>query len=288
MRAVIAIGGNAIDSMALTKVSSLIAAMHRRGDELIITHGNGVQIGELASVEDKHLGILTAQTEAEIGLALMGSLSAYLGAKNLGSSAAVVLTRVLVDEKDPEFKRPTKPIGKFYGRAASLRLERRGYIMKHLIHGYRRVVPSPRPLDIIDIEPMCILLKKGYIVIAAGGGGVPVVPRRKGISYPDAVIDKDFASALLAKRIGAHALFILTNVDGAYLNFGTKRQRLLRRVSAADLRSYVREGHFEEGSMLPKISAAIDFVESTKGIASIGSLSNPSAAIALRSTVISP
>lgn len=286
MRAVIAIGGNAISKMALTRISSSIASLHEKRAELVITHGNGVQVGELASVEDKSLSVLTAQTEAEIGLSLMGSISAHLRRKK--SNISIVITRVLVNSNDPEFRSPTKPIGRFYSSEEAKRIAVKGIVMKHLIHGYRRVVPSPKPLDIMETGLILTLLRDKYIVIAAGGGGIPVSNFGQRMKYHDAVIDKDYASSLLARKINADALFILTNVNGAYLNFGKRNKKLLHKVHTAELKEYIKDGQFEEGSMLPKVKACIDFVEKSRGTASIGSLSKPSEALGMRSTVIIP
>ncbi len=289
MRYVIAVGGNALsDAGVLKGFAAAVSALRGRGAEIVITHGNGPQVGELALVERKNLAVLTAQTEAELGLEL--ELRLANSAKGQArTNPAIVLTRVLVDGSDPEFGHPSKPIGPFISEAKARAAARRGMTIRKLIHGYRRVVPSPKPRKILETGLIRRLLGDGYVVIAAGGGGIAVVRRGGRLAYADAVIDKDLASSLLAVKLKADGLFILTNVDGAFLNFDTPGARMIRRASAGELARHVADGQFEEGSMLPKVEACMDFVRRTGKIAAIGNLKKVRDVIKLsNATVISP
>ncbi|MDE1869706.1 MAG: carbamate kinase [Candidatus Micrarchaeota archaeon] len=269
---VVAIGGNALDSSKnLDSVLEAIYMLSKRG-KVVITHGNGPQVGALSDLEKGILGTLTAQTEAQIGLRLEEELIKYFKKRGRAVKVETLLTRVLVDPKDPAFKSPSKPIGKFYSReqASKLGLKR----LKKLAKGYRRVVPSPKPLEILNLDSIKDLLSKNYIVIAGGGGGVPIFYNGMRFNFADAVLDKDYTSALIAKSIGAQGLFILTNVNGAYLNFGKKGKILLRKVGAAELFAYSKEGAFEEGSMQPKVKACMEFVWFARRRAAIGGMKN--------------
>lgn len=278
MRYIIAIGGNALTSpSALSAVSKEIARLVRDGNEVAVTHGNGPQVGELAMTESRSLSELTAQTEAGIGLEIERTLESH------GCRPAVVITRVAVDPHDREFRKPSKPIGRFYRRREAAGLVRKGSVVRKLIHGYRIVVPSPKPLRAFETGTMQDLLALGYVVIAGGGGGVAV--NRKSRSYLNAVIDKDYASAMLARELKADRLVILTNVDGAYLDFTGKR-RLIRETTQTDLRRYADKGEFEEGSMLPKIEACISFARSPGRVAVIGRLERAGEVFALKNCTV--
>lgn len=277
MRYVIAVGGNALrEERVLNKLSRLVARLHGGGDEVIITHGNGPQVGELAMLEDKSLSALTAQTEAEIGLVMENKLAAASASK---LKIATVLTRVLVDANDRQFSNPSKPIGRFYSEKPR---QRHGLVFRKMIGGYRRIVPSPMPREIMEKDLIVDLLRKGYVVIAAGGGGIPLVKRGKELRYVEAVLDKDRSSALLAIRLKADRLIILTNVDGAYTDYKKPGQRLIRQISAEKLASYMKMGYFEHGSMGPKVEACIEFVRKTGKKATIGHLEKPEDAFAGR------
>jgi len=284
MRYVIAVGGNALtDPGTLKNLSRAVVGLRRRGSEIVITHGNGPQVGELASIESKSLAVLTAQTQAEIGLELENAMA------GTALKVATVLTRVFVDPADREFKGPSKPIGPFLGKDAASRLSRKGFAVRKLFHGYRRVVPSPEPRRIMEAGLIRQLLKDGYVVIAAGGGGIAVVPRKGRLSYADAVIDKDRASSLLAAAIGADRLFILTNVDGAFKGYGGRKPELIRRATVREMRRLISSGEFEKGSMLPKVEACIKFITKTGRPAAIGNLRNAAEVLVLRkATVIVP
>lgn len=289
MRYVIAVGGNALtDEKVLNDLSGAIYALRRKGHEILITHGNGLQVGELALVERKNLAVLTAQTEAELALEIEMSLANSLKGR-MDMRPATVLTRVLVSRDDPEFRHPSKPIGPFVSKARARGIAAKGMVVRKLIHGYRRVVPSPMPREILEAGQIRALLKEGYLVIAAGGGGIAVVRKGKGLAYADAVIDKDRASSLLAAELHADGLFILTNVDGAFLDFNTKAARMISRASAREMAKYAAEGQFEGGSMLPKVEACVEFVRKTGKPAAIGNLSNTKSVLGLKgATVITP
>jgi len=272
MRYVIALGGNALgDASVLKNLSKSILRLARSGNEIVITHGNGPQVGELAALENKSLAVLTAQTQAELGLELENSM---MNSANSGAEVrlATVLTRTLVDGKDIEFKEPSKPIGPFLSEAQARRLAGKGLEIRKLIHGYRRVVPSPKPKLIMETGLISHLLKNKYVVIAAGGGGIAVVRRRGRLSYADAVIDKDAASSLLATKLNADKLFILTNVDGAFIGFNNKGAELIGHATVKEMQAHMRAGQFEKGSMLPKVSACVDFIMKTGKPAAIGNL----------------
>ncbi len=280
MRYIIAIGGNALKNRkSLGSVSREIARLARSGNEIVVTHGNGPQVGELAMAEKKSLAELTAQTEAEIGLEIDDEL------KRLGCRSVVVISRVVVDPKDPEFRRPSKPIGRFYTRAKAAELERKGNVLRKLIHGYRIVVPSPRPLRFLEIETIRELLSLGYVVISGGGGGVAVSLRGGVTSYLNAVIDKDRASSLLAMELRADRLVILTNTEGAYLDFSGSK-RLIRRADARAMERYAADGEFEAGSMLPKVEACVSFAKGSGKIAVIGRLENAREVFALKECTV--
>ena len=288
MRYVIAVGGNALkNSKVLNKLSAYIARLSGLGNEIVVTHGNGPQVGKLALHNDGNLALLTKETEAEIGSMIRKSIAR--ANRKLGSSTKIVYTRVLVDKNDPNFKNPTKPIGRFYSRAEAEKLAERGFVMKPLLKGYRRVVASPKPLAILDVAEVRRLLKEAGIVIAAGGGGIAVARSGNRLRYMDAVIDKDLASSLLAVKLRADRFVILTDVDGVVLGYHTGRSRLLRRVSAPALMAYAITEHFEAGSMLPKVMACIGFVRRTHGRAAIGNLNKADRVLSLRdATVVTP
>lgn len=280
MRYVIALGGNALEKGSLRAAAETVELLKAKGNDVVLTHGNGPQVGELAEREPGNLALLTAETELTIGNALC---------KALDGDATTLLTHTVVSKSDGEFRRPTKPVGDFYSRAQSERLSRKGYAMRKLIGGYRRVVPSPRPRSIVELGAIRSLLRSGRIVVCAGGGGIAVINHSDRTEFAEAVIDKDRASALLAMELHADRLVILTRTEGAYLNYGERGQRMLGDVSASELKRYARQGHFEKGSMQPKVEACISFVERTGKPAAIGSLSHPALALSMKNcTVVRP
>lgn len=281
---VLSIGGNALNnSKNLDSLLEAIAFLAKKGNLLII-HGNGPQVGTLSDLEGLNLGLLTAQTQAQMGLFLEQEITKRIPK----AKVEVVLTRVAVDPKDPAFKKPSKPIGRFYTKAQAARLASK-FTLRKLANGYRRVVASPLPKRILNLKAIRDLLARRYIVIAGGGGGIPIAHRGKRYEFAEAVIDKDYTSALLAKSLGAKNLFILTNVDGAYINFGKKGESRIATASAKEMLNSLNQGQFEQGSMLPKVFASIDFVKSTKGIAAIGNIKEARKVVERRNcTLITP
>ena len=291
MRVVVALGGNALlrrgqpltaeNQRANARVACKALAPVALEHELVISHGNGPQVGLLAlqgsaytEVDPYPLDLLGAQTEGMIGYLIQQELGNELPfEKRLAS----LLTLVEVDRDDPGFANPTKPIGPVYTQDESTRLAReRGWAFEPDGDGFRRVVPSPLPHRIFGIEPVQWLLEHDCVVICAGGGGIPVTytgepaPAGRRLVGAEAVIDKDLASALLAKELGADALAIVTDVDAIYADWGTPDQRAIRRATPEAL----AEMAFAPGSMGPKVRAACSFVEETGGLAAIGSISD--------------
>lgn len=286
---VIALGGNVLSkNESLYKLSSQVSRLVEQGDRIVITHGNGPQVGGLALYEKKNLALLTAETQIEMGSEIKRSLLAIPNERKR-MRVKIVPTRVVVNKGDKEFENPTKPIGKFYSEKEANRLRKRGFVMKHLLDGYRRVAPSPKPQKIIEYMKIKHLLKEGYVVIAAGGGGIAVVKKGKKLEYADAVIDKDLTSSLLAIKLNADMLFILTKVNGIFLNFETKKEKKLNKVKVNELQKYVKQGHFEPGSMLPKVEACISFVKRTGKMAVVGNLEKVDKVLMLKeSTILIP
>jgi carbamate kinase len=272
MRYVIAVGGNALSKKeVLNKLSAHVVALSREGNEVVVTHGNGPQVGRFALHEKKSLAILTEETQVSIGSEIKSSL--LMAARHNGKiRVKAVITHVLVDGNDSEFKKPTKPIGKFYSKSEAEALSRKGLVVKHLLEGYRRVVPSPKPIEIIEANKVESLIRNGNIVIAAGGGGIAITKDGRRFKYADAVIDKDLTSALLAIKLKADMLFILTNVPGVFLNFETKHEKMIKKIRADELKKYIKEGLFEPGSMLPKVKACVEFAKKAHKPAVIGGL----------------
>jgi carbamate kinase len=292
MRVVAALGGNAL----LRRGEPLTAESQRRNvrlaatalapiagaHQLVITHGNGPQVGLLAlqaaaaEREDAQpLDVLDAETEGMIGYLVEQELLNLLPA---GRRCATLLTQIEVDADDPAFRHPTKPIGPEYGEAEARALAAaRGWRVAADGARYRRVVPSPRPRRICEIAVIDLLVSEHVVVICAGGGGIPVVRRPDGsLVGVEAVIDKDLASGLLARELGAEALLVLTDVDGVYVGWRTPAARRIRRIAPAALRALA----FDAGSMGPKVAAACDFVEATGGMAGIGRLQDAGAMLA--------
>ena len=284
MLTVVALGGNALlapgergtaveQRANLAKTFAASASILTDGP-VVVTHGNGPQVGnellrqELASAEAPPLPLYlaVAQTQAEIGALAASELEPVAG-----RPVSVVVTRVVVDEDDPAFANPTKPVGPFYDseRARILEEERGWTVREDANRGWRRVVPSPRPLEVVELESIRTLLESGTLVVAVGGGGVPVVARDGRYDGVDAVIDKDHASALLAVRLGASRLVVLTQVPAVYAGFGTEDQRALAELAPGRDDDLV--GSLAAGSMRPKVEAAFRFVGETGGEALITS-----------------
>ncbi len=244
-----------------------------RGYELVITHGNGPQVGHLLIQRDmtKHvipempLDVLVAQTEGSLGYLLQQELLNHLRIRRAGKYVVTMITQVLVDKDDPAFSRPTKPVGPFYRREEFERIlqEHPDWdMMEDAGRGYRRVVPSPEPKRIIQSHMIRALVYAGNVVVALGGGGIPMIKRQDGKYVGiEAVIDKDLSSALLATDIKADLFIILTGVDRVYLNYGKENQQPLNNLTYSQARRYLQEGHFPPGSMGPKISAVLYYLE---------------------------
>lgn len=282
--AVLAIGGNSLvkdkNHIALSfqyeavketakYIADLIIA---DGISLVVTHGNGPQVGflyrrgELARHELPliPLDICGADTQGAIGYMIEKALLNEFRIRGIDKKVTAVVTQAIVDRDDRSFKHPTKPIGSFMSEEEAL-ANKKGFgweVAEDAGRGYRRVVPSPIPKRIIELDAIKLLVQSGYIVIAAGGGGIPVIQNEQGeIEGVEAVIDKDLGSSLLARNLGADTFIISTAVDAVYLNFGQEDQRLLSRVLLPEVKRYLEEGHFKPGSMGPKIEAIIQFLE---------------------------
>ena len=286
---VVSLGGNALGNnaeeqkQALVKVADAISDLIANGNEVAIVHGNGPQVGmiNLAFETSKETPNMPfpecgAMSEGYIGYHIQNALYNCLKEKGINKTVSTVVTQVLVDEKDPLFQNPSKPIGSFCSKEeAELIAKEKGYIMKEDAgRGYRRVVPSPLPIDIIEKESIETLLANGQIVICAGGGGIPVIYKNNKLEGVAAVIDKDYASAKLAELIDADYLVILTAVDNVYLNYRKDNEIKLTNVNKNDLKKYLEEGHFAKGSMYPKVQAVLNFLKDKNKTAIIASLDN--------------
>ncbi|AWI03804.1 carbamate kinase [Clostridium drakei] len=287
MRIVVALGGNALqaEGKPATAESQLevvnetvkyLADMIEKGHELIIAHGNGPQVGRLV-IQNEYASKVTpampfdvcgAMSQGMIGYHIQQALKDELKRRNIDKPVSSIITQVVVDKNDKGFEKPTKPIGPFYSEEEAKDLEKeKGYIMvEDAGRGYRRVVASPQPEKIVELNTVKTLVNEGQVVITVGGGGIPVVEDEKGFLHGvAAVIDKDFASEKLAEDLNADMLLILTAVDRVAINFGKSNQKNLPVMSIKDAEKYINEGQFAPGSMLPKVKAAIKFAASKKG-----------------------
>jgi carbamate kinase len=280
---VIAVGGNALirrgergtieEQAAHTDACMThVAKMAQKGFPVVITHGNGPIVGNIViqmecarnTVPPMPLYIADADSEGGIGFIIQQSLYNHLKGRIKDRGVVTVVTQVVVDEDDPAFKNPTKPIGPFYTQeeATALEVERGWRMIEDAGRGWRRVVPSPRPVRVVEASVIKRIISGGDIVIAAGGGGVPVAEDAHGsLKGVDAVIDKDLASSLLARQVGAKTLIILTSVDNVYLDYGKPDQKALQKLSVEEAKAWLADGQFPPGSMGPKIEAAVDFLE---------------------------
>lgn len=298
---VIALGGNALGNnpkeqlSLLESVAKIIVDLVKDGNKIVLTHGNGPQVGQILLAMDYsangevHTPSMPfpecgSMSQGYIGYQLQQCLQDELNRQNIVKDCATLITQVLVDKDDSAFQNPTKPIGMFYTKEEAEEIEReKGYqFVEDSGRGYRRVVPSPKPIDIIEKNVIKQLIDNDNIVIAVGGGGIPVINtgRIELLEGIEAVIDKDRSAALLAREIDADILLILTAVDKVYLNYNTSEEKALDELTVKEAMSYIESGHFAKGSMLPKVEACIDFVQNTKGKkAIIGSLEKASDAI---------
>lgn len=284
-RIVIALGGNALgntlpEQMAAVKITAkAIVDLIEEGCEVVVAHGNGPQVGminnamaalsrENPNQPNTPLSVCVAMSQAYIGYDLQNALREELlnrGIKDI--PVATMVTQIRVDEADPAFQNPSKPIGHFMTKEQALHAEEAyGYVMKEDAgRGYRRVVASPKPAEIIEIGAIRSLVNDGQLVIACGGGGIPVTLQGNHLKGASAVIDKDFASCLLAKELDADFLIILTAVEKVAINFGKPEEKWLDELNTAQAKQYISEGHFAPCSMLPKVEAAVEFAESKPG-----------------------
>lgn len=292
---VIALGGNALQEAGkpataqaqlevVEKTSEYIADIVECGYEVIVAHGNGPQVGRIviqnevasASTPAMPFDVCGAMSQGMIGYHIQQGLSKVLRHRGINKNVVTVVTQVVVDKDDPKFKAPSKPIGPFYTEEEAKAIaEEKGYTMKEDAgRGWRRVVASPLPVEIVELDAVKTLNDAGFVVVTVGGGGIPVIRNDAGdLEGVAAVIDKDLASEKLARDMDADALVILTAVEKVSINFKKPDQKDLDRMSAAEAKQYIKEGHFAPGSMLPKIEAALNFVESKPGrIAIITSL----------------
>ena len=302
-RVLIALGGNAInqphqkgtfsEQMNNVKVAcEQIAQIAYKGYNIVMTHGNGPQVGNLAIQQEQAvdmvpvqpLVVLGSMTQGQIGYMIQQNLGNILG-KEDGRRVVTLVTQVIVGKDDPDFQDPTKPVGPFYTKETAMKLakENNWIIKKVRPTGnklWRRVVPSPKPLRIVEAGPIKSLVESGVIVIASGGGGIPVTENEQGLLEGiDAVIDKDRAGAKLAEEVGAEILLILTDVECAMKNYDKPDQEPLRYLSVSQARKYASEGHFGAGSMGPKVEACLDFLERGGEIAIITSLEKAAEAL---------
>ena len=283
-RIVIALGGNALgntpyEQLALvTETAKPIVDLIAQGNEVIIAHGNGPQVGMInlgmataaeakAIKSDMPFPECGAMSQGYIGYHLQNAIGNELASRGMAKDVATVVTQVLVDEADPAFQHPTKPVGAFYDKETADRIAaEKGYTMvEDAGRGYRQVVPSPKPFDIVEAESIKALFNAGHVVIAVGGGGIPVVRKDGKLYGTPAVIDKDFGSELLAELLDADVLVILTAVEQVAINFNKPDQKGLDDLTPAQAKVYMDENQFAKGSMLPKVQAAVKFAESKAG-----------------------
>lgn len=271
---------------ALRYTSKRLIELIKQGHQLIISHGNGPQVGNLllqqaAADSEKNpampLDTCVAMTQGSIGYWLQNMLNEALAEAGIDKQVASVVTQVVVDENDSAFTNPTKPVGPFLSEAEaqSVAAETGKKFIEDAGRGYRKVVPSPKPISIVEYPVIKAMIEQDFVTISAGGGGIPVKQAEFGYEGVEAVIDKDFASAKLAELVEADYLVILTGVDNVYVNFNQPNQEKLENVTVAQLNNWIAEDQFAPGSMLPKVEAAIAFVENNpKGKAIITSLEN--------------
>ncbi|MGG5317667.1 carbamate kinase [Enterococcus sp. AZ072] len=284
-RIVVALGGNALGNtpkeqeQRIKKAAAALIGLIGSENEIIVSHGNGPQVGmihsafDLASRQDDSIPTIdlpecTAMSQGYIGYHLQQGLKMELQRQGMPWNVATVVTQIEVYKDDPAFEHPTKPIGRFYDQATAEKImskDPQQRLVEDSGRGWRRVVASPKPIDIVEKDSILNLLNNEYIVIACGGGGIPVIEEQNQLVGIPAVIDKDFASAKLAELVAADCLIILTAVDQVAINFGKPEQENIGEMSVAQAKKYCEAGHFAAGSMLPKIQAAIEFVETAPG-----------------------
>ncbi|MCL1964239.1 MAG: carbamate kinase [Firmicutes bacterium] len=271
MKIVLTLGGNALGSTlpeqmaAVKETSKAIVDLIEAGHRVVISHGNGPQVGmiKLMMGDMAPISVCVGMSQGYIGYDLQNALREEMLGRGLTIPVCSLITQVLVDGDDPAFLCPTKPIGRFYTVEEAEKLGEP--VREDAGRGWRRVVASPRPIGIVEIETIRALAEAGQVVIAAGGGGIPVIAEGNHLRGAKAVIDKDFASSLMARELGADMLIILTAVEKVALHFGKPAMRRLDSMTPQEARGFMLEGHFAQGSMLPKVQAAVEFVESGPG-----------------------
>lgn len=280
---VIAVGGNSLikdekhmsvqdQYAAVCETAQHIADLVERGFRVVVTHGNGPQVGFILLRSEHSRGLLHevpldsigADTQGAIGYQIQQALGNEFRKRGIKKSIATIITQTIVDRSDPAFQKPTKPIGQFYKKEEAddrMRVEK-WTMVEDAGRGWRRVVASPKPVRIVEADAIRRLVEDGFIIVAAGGGGIPVVADEAGdLHGAAAVIDKDLASSVLAKEINADLLVISTAVEKVCLNFGKPDQKTLDKMTVAEAEQYIKEGHFKPGSMLPKVQACIQFLK---------------------------
>jgi carbamate kinase len=294
LRVVVALGGNAISPSGgtgdvremraeLAKTAESLADLVERGVSLVVTHGNGPQVGRIllqqeyaaAQVPPMPMDVCGAQSQGQIGYLLAQTLDTAMSRRGLSARALCLVTQVVVDGRDPAFRRPTKPVGPSYDRKEAQRIAHEtGHVFRAMPDKrWRRTVASPAPQRIVEAEPLRQIIEAGHVVVAAGGGGVPVVEVDDELHGVEAVIDKDLTASRLALLVGADQLVILTEVSRVQVGYGTAKARALDRLSVAEARALLKAGEFPEGSMGPKVRACVDFVIGGGSRAVIGALS---------------
>jgi carbamate kinase len=303
--ALIAFGGNALlpenqrglqeeQLRNAQRAAKLMVHIVAKGYDIIIVHGNGPQVGNLliqmeeaiTKIPPFSLDVCDAMTEGSMGYMLEKAITNELRSRSLDKEVATIVTQVLVDKEDPAFQNPTKPVGPFYSkyRAQMLAREKKWTMIEDAGRGYRKVVPSPRPIDVVSKWIVRDLVRAGRVVIAAGGGGIPVIIDGRGLFKGiEAVIDKDYVASLIAREVKVDLFVILTNIERVYLDYGTPEERPIEVISVGQAREYLSQGQFPAGSMGPKIEAAIEYIEAGGQEVLITSASHLKAALIKRS-----
>ena len=302
MRYVVSLGGNALGNNAeeqrllVSNVAKYIVKLMKDGHEVVIVHGNGPQVGminnaftEAKGVPDMPFPECGAMSQGYIGYHLQNALQNELRSQGVKRNVATIVSQVLVDKNDPLFQNPTKPVGSFMSKEeAEIVAKEKGYTMKEDAgRGYRRVVPSPLPIDIEEKEIITTLVKNGDVVICAGGGGIPVIKEGNKLEGVAAVIDKDYASALVAELVGADYLVILTAIDNVCINYKQPDEKKLGKVKLDEIKEYLKGDYFAKGSMYPKVNACVKFLTRCPGkTAIIAALENAALAFEEKSGTI--
>ena len=302
MRYVVSLGGNALGNNAeeqkllVSNVAKYIVKLMKDGHEVVIVHGNGPQVGminnafnEAKSVPDMPFPECGAMSQGYIGFHLQNALQNELKAQGVKRNVATVVTQVVVDKNDPLFQSPSKPVGSFMSKEEAEKVaQEKGWTVKEDAgRGYRRVVPSPLPIDIEEKEVISTLVKNGDVVICAGGGGIPVIREGNKLTGVAAVIDKDYASALVAELVDADYLVILTAIDNVCINYKQPNEKKLGKTSLSEMKEYLKGDYFAKGSMYPKVNACVKFLTNCPGkTAIIAALENAASAFDEKSGTI--